>query len=64
MIELEGKYYYTALEFSREVGVQKTYICRLARDGKLRHKRTALGYLFPADTIQQDWNERLKKATE
>lgn len=61
MIELEGKQYYTALEFSREVGKQKTYICRLARSGRLRNIRTALGYLFPAETVKLDWDERLKR---
>lgn len=58
MINLEGKQYYTARELAREVGVEKTYICRLARDGRLRHLRTDLGYLFSADTVKEDWLNR------
>lgn len=55
---IEGKQYYTARELAKTLGVEKTYICRLARDGKLRHLRTDLGYLFPADTVKEDWQNR------
>lgn len=60
MIIIEGKQYYTALEFSREVEVSKTYICRLARAGKLRQIRTGLGYLFPVETVKDDWDKARK----
>lgn len=58
MVEIGGKKYYTAKELSGELGVAKTYICKLARTGKLRHTLTNLGYLFDSETIHEDWENR------
>lgn len=52
MIELSGELYYTAKEFSKEVGVTKTYICRLVRNEVLPSLDTGHQYLIPAKAFE------------
>lgn len=58
---IEGKTYYTARELADKVGASKTYICRLAKQGRIRHEHTQLGYLFPEETAEFDWANRKGK---
>lgn len=60
MVEINNKRYFTSLELARHVGVAKTYICRLANEGRLRHERTVLGYLFPEE-VMEDWDRIPRK---
>lgn len=61
MVELNGIKYYTSRELAAEVEVSKGFICRLAREGRLRNERTTLGYLFPETTAKEDWENRSKR---
>jgi hypothetical protein len=61
MIQINGKWYYTTKGLAEKIEVTKGYLCRLARRGQIRHERTPLGYLFPVDTIEQDWENRGEK---
>lgn len=51
MIELNGISYYTAREFADEVGVTKTYICRLVRNEILPSFNTGHQYLIPVEAL-------------
>lgn len=61
MIEIDNKKYYTARELAQTLETTKGYICRLARQGRIRHQRTELGYLFPEETAEEDWENRGKR---
>lgn len=61
MIRLNGINYYTAKELAVKVGVSKGLICRLCKQGRIRHEFTELGYFIPEVTAITDWNNRKDK---
>lgn len=63
MIDINGTKFFTSRELAEKVNVKKTYICRLAREGRLKHQKTTLGYLFPVDTAEDDWDNRFERIT-